>query len=153
MQARCLDNISVYALAYGFLILATIKITTASIPLSPTAMVASPYGKALFLACATANRVLRFDTAKQESSITSLCRNQPSGLALSTDGRRLYVTCAAPQSQVCIVDVAEWEIVGTILTGHTSMAPVISPDGNTLYVCNRFNNDVSVIDLAAKKET
>jgi len=29
---------------------------------------------------------------------------------------------------------------------------VVSIDGKTLYVCNRFNNDVSVIDLASKKE-
>ena len=29
---------------------------------------------------------------------------------------------------------------------------MLSPDGRTLYVCNRFNNDVSVFDLAAKKE-
>ena len=28
----------------------------------------------------------------------------------------------------------------------------ISPDGSRLYVCNRFTNDVSVIDLAAGKE-
>jgi YVTN family beta-propeller protein len=36
--------------------------------------------------------------------------------------------------------------------GHSAMAPVVSPDGKTLYVCNRFNNDVSVIDLMTKKE-
>ena len=28
------------------------------------------------------------------------------------------------------------------------MAPVLSPDGKTLFVCNRFDNDVSVLDLA-----
>ena len=27
-----------------------------------------------------------------------------------------------------------------------------APDGKTLYVCNRFNDDVSAIDLVAKKE-
>ena len=33
------------------------------------------------------------------------------------------------------------------------MAPLVSPDeGETLYVCNRFNNDISVIDLASWKE-
>jgi YVTN family beta-propeller protein len=32
------------------------------------------------------------------------------------------------------------------------MSSVISPDGKTLYVCNRFNNSVSVIDLTAKKD-
>jgi len=42
--------------------------------------------------------------------------------------------------------------VGRIQVGHTAMLPVPSPDGKTLYVCNRFNNDVSVIDLPARKE-
>ncbi|MCX7826954.1 MAG: hypothetical protein N2689_15580, partial [Verrucomicrobiae bacterium] len=32
-------------------------------PLSPAALVASPDGKTLYVACAAANRVLRFDTA------------------------------------------------------------------------------------------
>ena len=32
------------------------------------------------------------------------------------------------------------------------MCPVLSPDETRLYVCNRFNNDVSVIDLAARRE-
>ena len=32
------------------------------------------------------------------------------------------------------------------------MAPVLSPDGKTLFVCNRFNNDVSMFDLASGKE-
>ena len=36
--------------------------------------------------------------------------------------------------------------------GYQAQSPVLSPDGRTLYVCNRFNNDVSVFDLATKKE-
>jgi YVTN family beta-propeller protein len=73
-------------------------------------------------------------------------------LALSPDNTRLFVTCAAPESKVCIVNVARRKIVSSIPAGHTALAPVISPDGKTLFVCNQFNNDVSVIDLAAKRE-
>jgi YVTN family beta-propeller protein len=123
-----------------------------SVPLSPTAVVASSDGKALYLACATSNCVLRFDVAEQKISDSITMPEPPSGLALSADGRRLYVACAATESKVCIVDLAQHKIAGTIPVGHTAMAPVISPDGKTLYVCNRFNNDVSVIDLVAKKE-
>ena len=35
---------------------------------------------------------------------------------------------------------------GTIPAGHTAIGPAITPDGKRLYVCNRFNNNVSVID-------
>ena len=31
--------------------------------------------------------------------------------------------------------------------GHTAMAPVFSPNGRWLYVCNRFENSVSVLDV------
>ncbi len=77
----------------------------------------------------------------------------PLGLALSADDKQLYVTCAAPESKVCIVNVAKRKIVETIPAGHTAMAPVLSPDGKTLYVCSRFNNSISVIDLVSRKET
>jgi YVTN family beta-propeller protein len=33
------------------------------------------------------------------------------------------------------------------------MAPAVSPDGRTLYVCNRFDNSVSFIDLGSLRET
>jgi len=120
--------------------------------LSPTALVATQDGKTLFVACATANRVLCFDVAAKKVTASVAMPLPPSGLALSRDGRQLFVTCAAPESQVCIVDVAKLKITATIAVGHTAIAPVISPDGKTLYVCNQFNNDVSIVDLAAKKE-
>jgi YVTN family beta-propeller protein len=53
---------------------------------------------------------------------------------------------------VCVVDRLKLKVIETISAGHTATAPVLSPDGRTLYVCNRFNNDVSVIDLTKKTE-
>jgi YVTN family beta-propeller protein len=120
--------------------------------LSPTALAATKDGKTVFIACATANRVLCFDTASGKVAASIAMPESPSGLALSPDNTRLFVTCAAPESKVCIVDLAKLKIVETIPAGHTALAPVISPDGKTLFVCNQFNNDVSVIDLAAKRE-
>jgi YVTN family beta-propeller protein len=73
-------------------------------------------------------------------------------LALSPDGARLYVTCAAPQSSVRVLEVGSGKPLATIPAGHTAMAPVVSPDGKTLFVCNRFNNDVSVIDANTAKQ-
>jgi YVTN family beta-propeller protein len=149
-----LDSIfSIMRLLSGFLVFATISIAAAeSVPLSPTALAASPDGKVLYVACATANCVLYFDAAGRKVLNSIPMPESPMGLALSSDGSELFVTCAAPESRVCIVDVSKAAIVETIPAGHTTMAPVPGPDGKTLYVCNRFNNDVGVIDLAAKKE-
>jgi YVTN family beta-propeller protein len=120
--------------------------------LSPTAMVVTKDGKTLFIACATANQVLRFDLGSRKVTSSLTVPASPSGLALSAEDSKLYVTCAAPESQVCIVDLATGAIIGQVKAGHTAMAPVLSPDGKTFLVCNRFNNDVSIIDLQAGKE-
>lgn len=120
--------------------------------LSPTTLVATEDGKTLFIACATTSRVLRFDTASRNVLDSIPVPEAPSGLALSAGGARLFVTCAGPNSSVCIVDTRNGKIIQRISAGHTAMAPVLSPDGKTLCVCNRFDNDVSVIDLVARKE-
>ena len=120
--------------------------------LSPAAMTASPDGTTLYIACATGNRVIVFDIASRKVTRFVETPAGPTGLCLSADGARLFVTCAAPASRVCIVETKRGRIVGEFPAGHTAMAPVLSPDGGTLFVCNRFNNDVSVFDLAAKHE-
>jgi YVTN family beta-propeller protein len=126
--------------------------TGADTYLSPTALVATEDGKTLYIAGATAKQVLGFNTAKREVSCSIPMPQAPSGLALSADHARLFVTCAAPESEVCVIDLNKSKVVETMSAGHTALAPVISPDCKTLYVCNRFNNNVSVIDLVAGKE-
>ena len=121
--------------------------------LSPAALAASPDGKTLYVACATAEEVLAFDVASSKVTRRIAVPDAPTGLALSADGGRLYVTCAAPASRVAVVETASGKVTGTLPAGHTATGPVLSPDGKTLFVCNRFNDDVSFIDLATKKET
>jgi cytochrome c peroxidase/sugar lactone lactonase YvrE len=92
-----------------------------------------------------------FDAGTRKISRTIAVPESPQGLALSRDGTALYVTCAAPESTVCGVDTATSTITAKIPAGHNALAPVLSPDGKTLFVCNRFNNDVAFLDLAARK--
>ena len=119
---------------------------------SPAALVASPDGSRLFIAGATANQVAVLDVASGAISQRIPVPDSPSGLTLSPDGARLYVTCVAPQSRVRVLDAASGKTIATLRAGHTAMAPVVSPDGKTLFVCNRFNDDVSVIDLKSGKQ-
>ena len=123
-----------------------------SVFLSPASLVAAEDSKCLFVACATANRVLRLDVQTRKVIATIMMPAPPSGLALSGDGKELFVTCAAPESAVCVLDVASGKITRKMRAGHTAMAPVLCPDNRTILVCNRFDNDVSVIDLDSGKE-
>jgi YVTN family beta-propeller protein len=120
---------------------------------SPTALAASPDGRTLFVAFATAGQVAVFDTSTRTIVRSIAVPDSPQGLALAPDGRALYVTCAAPESTVCVVDTVDGKVLATIAAGHTTLAPVLSPDGKTLFVCNRFNHEVAFIDLASRKVT
>lgn len=120
--------------------------------LSPTALAVTSDGNTLFIANATANQVAFFDTGSGKILRTVKVPEAPSGLALAADGKALYVTCAAPESTVCIVDPAKGGVTHRLRAGYQAQSPVLSPDGRMLYVCNRFDNDVSVFDLATKKE-
>jgi YVTN family beta-propeller protein len=156
LPLRFLGSLAATAVAGLLLVLVGFPAALVAAPkdayLSPTALAATRDGQTLFIACATANRVLVLDTASRKVMRSIPMPAPPLGLALSPDDTRLYVTCAAPNSKVCIVDVARGKTAGTLAAGHTAMAPVLSPDGTTLYACNRFNNDVSVFDLRTRKE-
>ena len=120
--------------------------------LGPSDLVASKDGKILYVLNADARQL-----AWVELPGGSIVRRvdvpaDPTGVALSPDGSKLVVTCAAPKSTVVVIDASSGKVTATIPAGHTARAPVITPYGKRLYVCNRFDNDVSVIDLATAKE-
>ncbi len=120
--------------------------------LSPVSVVAGKGGDVLYVAQATAGQVAVFDIGEGKVLRTIAVSKSPTGLALSADGKTLYVTSAAPSGKVDIIDIAEGKVVGSIAVGHTPVDVAISTDGATLYVCNQFNNSVGVVDVASKKQ-
>lgn len=106
----------------------------------------------MFIACATGRQVIEMDLASRKIARKMTVPGDPSGLALSADGARLYVTCASPASVVAVLDVAAGRVLETIPAGHTATSPVLSPGGELLFVSNRFNNEIGVIDLQARKQ-
>lgn len=106
----------------------------------------------LYVACATGARIDVIDTSAGKPVRTIKTPGSASGLAISADGARLYVTCASAASKVAVIDAASGRIQAQIAAGHTAHSPVLSPDGKSLYICNRLSDDVSVIDLARSSE-
>ena len=118
----------------------------------PCAVVASGDGKTLYVASADAREVAWVELPAGTVTRRIAVPAEPTGLALSPDSTKLIVTCASPKSTVAVFAAASGKLIAAIRAGHTAMSPAISPDGKRLYVCNRFNNDVSVIDLTAGRE-
>jgi YVTN family beta-propeller protein len=120
--------------------------------IGPAALVANPDSRELFVACAGSSEVAVVDLASQRVVRRLAVPATPSGLALTHDGTHLYVTCAAARSRVCEIQVATGRIRRSFAVGHTALAPVLGPDEQRLYVCNRFDDDVSCIDLRTGRE-
>jgi len=109
-------------------------------------------GRILYVANADAKQLAWVDI-DHGSVIHSIdLPSRPTGLALCADDQRLYVTCAGPRSLVFVIDTATRKPLATIAVGHTATAPVLAPRQRRLYVSNRFNHDVSVVDLKRKVE-
>ena len=120
--------------------------------LGPRALAASSDARTLYVACADARQVAWVKLPDGEVVRRVAVPGEPTDLVLSPDGTRLIVTCAAPRSTIVVLDAASGETLGAIPAGHTATGAALSPDGLRLYVCNRFDNDISVIDLAAARE-
>ncbi len=76
------------------------------------------------------------ETIKTSLSPTDLVGSTPDALALSPDGKRLYVA-NADNNDVAVVDISnakESRVLGFIPTGWYPSALAVSPDGRTLYV-------------------
>ena len=119
--------------------------------LGPCDVAAAKDGKSLLVLCVDAHQVLAVGVDGRVGRRIDLPA-KPTGMVLSPDGKTLYVTCARPEGMVCLVQMQAGAVTATIPAGHTATAPTVSPDGKRLYVCNRFNDDVSVIDIPTRKQ-
>ena len=88
-------------------------------------------------------------TAPPESADTPRYKT-PVNLALSPDGRELFVACEASDS-VIVVDAGRRRSVAEIAVGRQPHDVTFSPDGGLAYVSSRLDDSVSVIDVAKRR--
>lgn len=119
--------------------------------LSPFAISYDAATKSLYVAEKTARQVARVLPGSGTVNKLYPLPSEPNGLALSKDGKTLFVTVEEPQGRIYVLNTDSGETVKQINAGHTPMSPKLSPDEKTLYVCNRFDNNVSIIDIASGK--
>jgi YVTN family beta-propeller protein len=74
----------------------------------------------------------------------------PLNIAITPNGKELYVACEASHT-VIVVDVAARRKVAEIKVGRHPTDVAFSPDGKRAYVSNRLDDSVSVIHVADRK--
>lgn len=70
---------------------------------------------------------------------------RPDGLAISPDGRHVYVV-AYYSNNVSVIDTASNTVTATIPVGQRPHGVVVSRDNKQVYVANYATNDITVID-------
>ena len=120
--------------------------------LSPSDVAISRDGSTLFVACATADRIQRFDV-EAEKVASEIKVEGVREIALSADESRIFALCGEFKGKLKELDSKSGKVLRDVQVGHTPMAPVVSPDGKTLFFCNRFSRagqpDVYALDIAS----
>lgn len=115
---------------------------------SPAAITADPAGKIIYVAGENSNELVAINL--KTNKIINRLKNlrSPSGIAMVPDGSRLFVTCGGQEGSVAVIDPATGKREADLPAGDTPLSPVVSPDGRFLFFCNRFENDVWIIDIS-----
>jgi YVTN family beta-propeller protein len=122
--------------------------------LSPCAVVASLDGNYLYVAEQTAKQIAVVDLTSNTVLKNIRLPNEVTGIANGANGL-LYATCSSdlwPNGMVCEVSPQQGRVLRRLPAGHGACSPVVSPTENTLFVCNVYDGDVSVIDIGTGNE-
>ena len=122
---------------------------------SPEFLAVSADAASVFATSATGAKILRVKLADGATTSWTIASSQvkdtpvnPTGIAAANGS--VYVTCGVQAGELQQYR-EDGTLVGTTCVGHSPCAPVVTKDGKTAYVMNRFENKVSVVDLAARK--
>jgi YVTN family beta-propeller protein len=114
--------------------------------LSPEYLAVSPDGKTIYVTAATAGKLLLFDVTGGMPAGEWKLPGDPSGVSVAADGT-VYVSGGGAEGELYKLG-ANGKFLAKVATGHTPTAPVVAKDGKTVFVLNRFNNNVAAVDAA-----
>ncbi len=123
---------------------------------------ASTVGPRVYVGNNGAGSVSVIDSGTNTVIATIPTGNVLSGLVLSSDGSRLYVStdadcCSNSPGSVSVIDTTTYNVIATIPVGNVPTGMAITPDGTQIYVSNygfgAGNGTVSVINTATNTVT
>jgi len=128
-------------------------ITIHPIDARPVALSATADGSKLYVAIEEPPSLLLIDGGSGKISVTHKLPAAPTGMALSADASRIFITAGTAPGRLLMVDAKSGAVLKDCPAGHSPRSPVISKDGARVFVCNRFEDEVLVIDPASGKIT
>ena len=113
---------------------------------APHGIVFMPDGKKVAVTAEGSNAVVvvQVETGKIEKIIPT-GDNPCHMMALSSDGRTAYASSIV-KGTVCVLDLDAGEMTKILHTGKGAEGLAVSPNGEQVWVCNREDDTVSVID-------
>ncbi len=94
--------------------------------------------------------VVSIDVAKLRVDTRYAAGSDPEQLAVSPDGRRLYVS-NEDAGAASVVDMPRHAVIATITVGVEPEGVAISPDGRLVYITAETSSNVTVIDTRTNK--
>jgi YVTN family beta-propeller protein len=94
--------------------------------------------------------VVVLDPKTRSPRATIAVGDQPEGVAISPDGKALYVSLEGDDT-VAVIDLKSRQVTSKIAVGQRPRSIAVSADGSRLYVTNEVGDALSVIDASANK--
>lgn len=120
----------------------------------------SPDNKTLYASCWGCDRIIVFDTYRQEISGSIAVGDNPNDLCITSDGHYLFAANANDNS-ISVIDTRLPKVIETLNTalypgspsGSTTNSVALSSDDKTLYIANADNNCLAVFDVSKPGES
>jgi len=115
----------------------------------PWAITAHNQGQRAYVTLGTdlAGEVVFINTLSNSVEKTVEVGQNPFGIAVTPDGKKLYVANSNAAS-VSVVDTATGQVINKMQVGINPLRVAVTPDGSKVFVTNKVSNTVSVINTA-----
>jgi YVTN family beta-propeller protein len=115
----------------------------------------SPDKTILFATCWGCDKVIIFDTGKQQITGTIPVGDNPNDMCMTKDGNRLFVA-NANDNNVSVIDVRQKKVIESLHTalypnapvGSTTNSVALSRDEKKLFIANADNNCLAIFDVS-----
>ena len=114
---------------------------------APVACSISRDQRTLYVAFERSREVAFYDLSKGTVLRCISLSKRPTGMLLIEEKNVLCVTCSQPEGEVILMDAVSGEVLCREKVGYGAVGPCFSEKRNLLFVCNRFENSVSVLDI------